>query len=45
MSLLNVFGSKDDELHRLKKENKILKAEIIVLKKLLFGLELDKELK
>lgn len=42
MSLINVFRTKNDELRRLKEENEILKNEIIVLKKLLFGLELDK---
>jgi len=41
MSLLNIFRDKNDELRRLKKENEILKAEIVVLKKLLFNLELD----
>ena len=43
MSLLNVFRNKNDEITRLKEENKILKAEIIFLKKLLFDIELDKE--
>lgn len=43
MSLLDVFRNKNDEIIRLKKENKILKEEIIVLKKILFDLELDKE--
>jgi len=41
MSLLNIFRNKNDEIRRLKKENEILKAEIIVLKNLLFNLELD----
>lgn len=43
MSLLDVFRNKNDEIVRLKKENKILKEEIIILKKILFDLELDKE--
>ena len=43
MSLLDVFRKKNDEVSRLKEENKILRAEIIILKKLLFGLELDKD--
>lgn len=42
MSLLGFF-KKNDELRQLKIENKILKAEIIILKKLLFDLDLDKE--
>lgn len=36
------FWKKNSELKRLKKENKILKAEIIFLKKLLYGIQLDK---
>lgn len=43
MSLLNIFRKKNSEIEILKEENKILKAEIIVLKKLLYGIELDKE--
>ena len=43
MSLLEPFRKKDDEIKRLKHENKILKEEIIILKKLLYGIELDKE--
>lgn len=43
MSLLDIFRKKNSELEQLKKENKILKAEIIFLKKLLYGIELDKE--
>jgi len=41
MSLLDIFRNKNDELRRLQQENEILKAEIIVLKNLLFNLELD----
>lgn len=41
MSLLNIFRNKNEELRRLQIENEILKAEIIVLKNLLFNLELD----
>lgn len=36
-------GKKSSEIRRLKEENKILKEEIIILKKLLYGIELDKE--
>lgn len=43
MSLVTVFRAKNDEITRLKKENEILKAEIIILKKILFDIELDKE--
>lgn len=43
MSLLEPFRKKNEEIRRLREENEILKAEIIVLKKLLYGLELDKE--
>jgi len=43
MSLLDIFRKKNDELRRLKEENKILKAEIIFLKKMLFDIDLDKE--
>lgn len=43
MSLLEPFRRKDEEVRQLKKENEILKAEIIVLKRLLYGIELDKE--
>ena len=43
MSLLESFRKKEDEIKRLKLENKILKEEIIILKKLLYGIELDKE--
>lgn len=34
---------KSSEIHRLKEENQILREEIIVLKKLLYGIELDKK--
>lgn len=43
MSLVNVYRIKNEEIRRLKKENKILKNEIIMLKKLLFSLELSKK--
>ena len=43
MSLLESFRKKEDEIKRLNQENKILKEEIIILKKLLYGIELDKE--
>jgi len=42
MSLLDIFRIKNDELRQIKEENKILKAEIKILKKLLFGIDLDK---
>lgn len=43
MSLLEPFRKKEDEIKALKQENKILKEEIIILKKLLYGIELDKK--
>jgi len=43
MSLVHIFTQKNNEIRRLKEENKILKAEIIILKNLLYGIELDKE--
>lgn len=43
MSLVELFRKKDLEIKKLKEENKILKAEIVFLKKLLYGLELDRE--
>jgi len=43
MSILNIFRLKNIEIEELKKENKILKEEIIILKKLLYGIELDKK--
>lgn len=41
MSLLNIFRNKNEELRQLKEENEILKNEVIVLKNLLFNIELD----
>jgi len=43
MSAVNIFKNKHNELRKLKKENRILKAEIIFLKKLLYGIKLGKE--
>ena len=43
MSLLEPFRLKNDEIKRLREENKILKEEIIFLKKLLYGIDLEKE--
>lgn len=43
MSLLDWYRKNRDEITRLKEENKILKEEIIILKRLLYGIELDKE--
>jgi len=42
MSLTRIFTQKNEEIRRLELENEILKNEIIVLKNLLFNLELDK---
>jgi len=38
--MIKVFDIKNKEIESLKKENKILKAEVIFLKKLLYGLKL-----
>lgn len=43
MSLINIFRNKNDEIKKLAEENRILEAEIIILKKLLYGIDLDKE--
>jgi hypothetical protein len=43
MSLLNIFKIKNNEIKRLEQENKILKAQIKFLKKLLFDIDSDKE--
>lgn len=43
MSILDIFRKKSCELEKLKQENKILKEEIIILKKLLYGIELGKK--
>lgn len=41
MFSFNIFKCKNDEIHKLKEENRILLDEIRMLKELLYGIELE----